>query len=444
MHSEVPQAEPAPTRRSSRTAPTPVQATPETAPLSRAELRRRNAAAASQIPVEQPPVVWDHREDAGVDQATDMVEPAAPVVAPQVEPAGDVAEPTIEVVRAEPLTRRRVRQERAATRVEPVQVPVEPFALVEPEIETAVPQSVESRFETAAMPQVDEFAEAARLFSFTGETPVLDSSEARPDSSGEGADDVPSPSEPAPPRRTGGALVKQLVAASFSIGVIGVVGLLTVGLTTPAAAVAANRGDQATTVSLAADAETIDEDEIQAFVTSSDTETEEITREENYSTATMIDRAAAASISNPSSSVFTNNPSCDIQWPFEVGVPMSYGFGMRSGKMHEGIDFTPGSGAHIQAIADGVVRVSTEYGATYGVTMIIDHMVDGQLVSSRYAHMQYGSRQFEVGDHVSVGDFIGLTGNTGLSYGAHTHFEVLMNGTTAIDPLPWLRTHAVC
>ena len=56
--------------------------------------------------------------------------------------------------------------------------------------------------------------------------------------------------------------------------------------------------------------------------------------------------------------------------------------------------------------------------------------------------MQYGSLQVEVGEHVTVGTIVGHTGNTGRSYGAHTHFEILMNGTTPIDPIPWLRQHA--
>ena len=35
----------------------------------------------------------------------------------------------------------------------------------------------------------------------------------------------------------------------------------------------------------------------------------------------------------------------------------------------------------------------------------------------------------------------GRTGNTGRSYGAHTHFEILLNGTTPVDPIVWLRAH---
>ena len=45
------------------------------------------------------------------------------------------------------------------------------------------------------------------------------------------------------------------------------------------------------------------------------------------------------------------------------------------------------------------------------------------------------------GQHVTVGTVIGRTGNTGRSFGAHTHFEIWKNGTTPIDPWPWLQTY---
>lgn len=112
--------------------------------------------------------------------------------------------------------------------------------------------------------------------------------------------------------------------------------------------------------------------------------------------------------------------------------------------MHQGIDLTAGAGAQIQAIADGVVRIATDEGGGYGVTIVIDHVVNGEQVSSRYAHMEFDSRQVEVGDTVSVGQYIGRTGNSGRSFGAHLHMEILENGTTPIDPVPWLRSNATC
>ena len=124
-------------------------------------------------------------------------------------------------------------------------------------------------------------------------------------------------------------------------------------------------------------------------------------------------------------------------------MPISYGFGMRAGRMHEGVDFTPGDGAPIQAIADGVVRESHGVGRRFGVHIVIDHVIDGQLVSSQLlAHAIRLAAGRRSASTVTVGTIVGHTGNTGRSYGAHTHFEILVNGTTPIDPMPWLREHA--
>ena len=47
----------------------------------------------------------------------------------------------------------------------------------------------------------------------------------------------------------------------------------------------------------------------------------------------------------------------------------------------------------------------------------------------------------ENGQKIKVGDNIGKVGNTGRSYGAHLHFEIIINGTT-VDPLPWMKRNA--
>ncbi len=278
----------------------------------------------------------------------------------------------------------------------------------------------------------DEFAAAARLFSFTGETPVQVAAAA--------LQEEPA-AEPAPATPARGFSFRRLATTSFSVGVIGVVGLLTVGMTTPREAVAAAQGDTAPVSIVAPGDVDVDDAGIQAYVAPAQVQNEEVVRADGYEATTIAQIAAESGIKN-FSNLFVNNPNSPIQWPFAVGVEMTYGFGMRSGRMHEGIDFTPGAGSPIQAVADGTVRIATESGGAYGVTVVIDHVIDGELVSSRYAHMQYGSLQVSPGQQVTVGTFIGRTGNTGRSYGAHTHFEILANGTTAIDPLPWLREHA--
>ncbi|MCT2085683.1 peptidoglycan DD-metalloendopeptidase family protein [Microbacterium enclense] len=288
----------------------------------------------------------------------------------------------------------------------------------------------------------DEFEAAARLFAFTGATSVAQPT-AEPVAQASRPVTEGLPVDAAPRRRN----ARRVAAASFSVGVMGLVGLMTVGMTMPVSALASASGtanvasaDIATTQSLAVGGGDVSGGAIQAYVAPAQAQAGVVDRADGYSAATYAEMAAASGIKN-FSNFFVNDPTAPIQWPFAVGVPITYGFGMRDGRMHEGVDFVPGDGSPVQAIADGTVRIATESGDAFGVTVLIDHEIDGQLISSRYAHMQYGSLQVVPGQKVTVGTFLGRTGNTGRSFGAHTHFELLQNGTTPIDPLPWLRQH---
>jgi len=136
----------------------------------------------------------------------------------------------------------------------------------------------------------------------------------------------------------------------------------------------------------------------------------------------------------------------DVRSPFPGPVRMSSGFGYRTApcgacsSLHQGLDFNPGMGAPIGAVAAGTVRVSGIY-FSYGETVIIDHEVDGRKVSTLYGHMIPGSSPLKVGDRVEPGQFIGSVGSSGVSTGAHLHLEVLMDGTLPIDPAAWLAAH---
>ena len=140
---------------------------------------------------------------------------------------------------------------------------------------------------------------------------------------------------------------------------------------------------------------------------------------------------------------FANNPTSSLQWPFQVGVPISSWFGFRScagcSSDHQGIDFNPGEGTPIQAIADGVVTEVGNPNGSFGVYAMISHQVNGQNVSSLYAHMLQGSLALAVGDTVSKGQLVGQVGSTGQSTGPHLHFGLYLDGATAIDPYPWMK-----
>lgn len=143
---------------------------------------------------------------------------------------------------------------------------------------------------------------------------------------------------------------------------------------------------------------------------------------------------------------FTNNVDAIIQWPFGEGAPIADGFGPRtpiceggicSKGFHSGVDFTPGEGTPIQVIADGVVKTVSNNGtSSFGTYVEIEHYIDGEVITSLYAHMKQGSSPLVVGQVVSVGDLVGNVGSTGLSTGPHLHFEIHVNGTP-IDPMTW-------
>jgi murein DD-endopeptidase MepM/ murein hydrolase activator NlpD len=136
----------------------------------------------------------------------------------------------------------------------------------------------------------------------------------------------------------------------------------------------------------------------------------------------------------------------EVRSPFPGPVRMSSGFGYRSApcngcsSMHQGLDFNPGMGAPIGAVAAGTVRVSGTY-FSYGTAVIIDHEIDGRKVSTLYGHMIPGSSPLRVGQRVAAGEFIGKVGNSGISTGAHLHLEVLMDGTLPVDPAAWIESH---
>ncbi len=320
-----------------------------------------------------------------------------------------------------------------------------------PEVASSAPvAATPEAFAAAAKPAVDEFAAAARLFCFTGETAIQQPAEAalQPAADSESQHEAARRSRRAvrAPRVRSARRVsaRRIAAASFSLGAMTFVGLLTVGMTVPAQAVAAvNAGTTTISAAGAVDADTISGSSkggIQAYVAPSQVQNSSLDREGSYSTATTAQMASDLGIQNFSTGVFTNNPNSNIQWPFAVGVPISYGFGPRPGGFHHGVDFTPGQGAEVQAIADGVVRYAEDGNGVFGVNVLIDHIIDGKLVSSHYCHMEHGSLKVKTGDHVKVGQLIGLVGATGYAFGAHLHFEIWADGTmeSRIDPLAWL------
>ena len=134
--------------------------------------------------------------------------------------------------------------------------------------------------------------------------------------------------------------------------------------------------------------------------------------------------AAAATSGTPPSS-----GGSGYIWPVSGTVVSP--FGMRWGRMHEGIDIAAPTGAPVVASASGRVTYSGSMSG-YGLIVVIQHSGG---VATAYAHNS--SLAVSVGQTVSQGQLIASVGCTGHCYGPHVHFEVRVNGTP-VDPMGYL------
>lgn len=111
---------------------------------------------------------------------------------------------------------------------------------------------------------------------------------------------------------------------------------------------------------------------------------------------------------------------------------VSSNFGMRWGKMHQGLDIAANIGTPIYAALDGTVTYSG-WATGYGNLVKLKH--DGG-VETYYGHCS--KLLVAVGDTVKKGEKIAEVGSTGNSTGPHVHFEVRVNGV-AKDPTKYLK-----
>jgi murein DD-endopeptidase MepM/ murein hydrolase activator NlpD len=128
--------------------------------------------------------------------------------------------------------------------------------------------------------------------------------------------------------------------------------------------------------------------------------------------------------------VFTRPLSSEFQVTSPFGTRRSYNGGPVA-SFHEGQDFGAPAGTVVVAPAPGVV-VLAETLAVRGNAVILDH---GAGLHTGYWHLSQIA--VEVGQQVKRGEKIGEVGTTGLSTGAHLHWEMRI-GMTPVNPLTWL------
>jgi murein DD-endopeptidase MepM/ murein hydrolase activator NlpD len=124
-----------------------------------------------------------------------------------------------------------------------------------------------------------------------------------------------------------------------------------------------------------------------------------------------------------------------VRKPVAVGVETSP-FGWRVHPLlhikefHTGVDWGAPLGTPIFAAGNGTIEEIGPKGG-YGKYIRIRH-ADGY--ETAYGHMTAFARGLEVGSHVRQGQVIGFVGSTGMSTGAHVHFEIHINGRF-VDPM---------
>jgi murein DD-endopeptidase MepM/ murein hydrolase activator NlpD len=124
-----------------------------------------------------------------------------------------------------------------------------------------------------------------------------------------------------------------------------------------------------------------------------------------------------------------------VRKPVPIGI-MRSGFGERNHpllhylKMHTGVDWAAPFGTPIFAAGNGTIDEIGLKGG-YGKYVRIRH-ANGY--ETAYGHMTAFARGLEAGSRVRQGQIIGFVGSTGLSTGAHVHYEILVNDRF-VDPM---------
>jgi murein DD-endopeptidase MepM/ murein hydrolase activator NlpD len=124
-----------------------------------------------------------------------------------------------------------------------------------------------------------------------------------------------------------------------------------------------------------------------------------------------------------------------VRKPLADGI-MRSGFGSRHHpllhytKMHTGVDWAAPMGTPIYASGNGVIeKIGWEGG--YGRYIRIRHANGYQ---TAYGHLSAFARNMAEGKRVRQGQIVGYVGSTGLSTGAHLHYEIIVNGRH-VDPM---------
>jgi murein DD-endopeptidase MepM/ murein hydrolase activator NlpD len=129
--------------------------------------------------------------------------------------------------------------------------------------------------------------------------------------------------------------------------------------------------------------------------------------------------------------------------PVSADIKISSTYGKRvdpvtkvEGAMHYGTDFATPIGTPVVAAATGKIfkagwQDENDHAVGFGYRVWQTAKVDGKSVSIFYAHLS--ELAVKVGDEITAGTRVGLSGNTGKTSGPHLHFEVRPEGEKGVE-----------
>jgi len=127
-------------------------------------------------------------------------------------------------------------------------------------------------------------------------------------------------------------------------------------------------------------------------------------------------------------------------WFAPVHACIVSGFGMRWGRMHNGVDLAAGYGVAIHAAAAGTVSVGYQAGGA-GNYVTVAH------AGGVFTHSMHMSRvAVRSGQWVAANQVIGYVGATGNASGPHLHWEVRPYGAAwggAVNPVGFMSARGV-
>ena len=150
-----------------------------------------------------------------------------------------------------------------------------------------------------------------------------------------------------------------------------------------------------------------------------------------------LERARLTAAPAPGAPAISSRDLGKLDWPVQGEILYRFGpFRLPNNTVvrQNGLGIRVPVGTPVRTVAGGVVRMAEPYG-TYGPSVIVDH---GGGFYTLYLYLS--EVQVVLGQRITSGDVVGLSGGQASEEGPHIEFQVRGEGSIALDPLNWLKS----